>query len=188
VKDLNEDIRNAFKDAASTRLKAFHEISADESRNGIIIFSERRLPTLWFFIAVIKSSLPGEFTLEIAWNQDASYPVRLRPTILPSNGGLLHPQVLANPSFRQRISRFWGKRKDHWWGVSPRNSASVLLSQMEAMARSLEIDPSTSFDQTIEQNAPPSSSVKLLVRDAMDRIIEFVLPYFDAVSAARSSR
>jgi len=105
------------------------------------------------------------FTLELSWSQRAQDPATVRL------GG---PQDSFQPEgCRFRLGAFWQSGGDFWWAVA--DGLPDLLTT-----------PTSDFLRVLENPSPvdldaPMPRISQAVQDAVDRVQEFALPYFDRV-------
>ena len=102
-----------------------------------------------------------EFIVEIAWSEQRRF---------PSSYLALEPEPKNGEIFRH-LPRLWNKSNYSWWVVEPRDS----LEEIKRRFREFDFE------------RPPAElylpRIPALVEDAVSKIIEYAVPYFEKVAA-----
>jgi hypothetical protein len=129
-------------------------------------------PSLWFFIMLHIFEQRDQFTVEVACNNEPKPPESMI-TFAPD---LPEPRC---PEFF-RIDCLWQANWDAIWTL-----AKDLLMDSDAM---ITMPPEEFVEKSFLDNREPVQTalerVEPSVSDAMDRIIQYVIPYFKEVAAA----
>jgi len=185
-------VRREFDACLREKLPQFHSVKPGQveflGKKEIEISLGDRL-YLWNFskdlyfylLLVIAASKMGDrFTVEGAWTQNARFPSKL---FCMSPHGVLRsdipPDSPQNGDMRFRLGGLFPDPCDHWWWVAPRPSFDefnewILEGDFEGkkLYGPIEMDVEKAM-----------KNIKPCVRDAINKIIEYVIPYFEDVIA-----
>ena len=117
-------------------------------------------PKRWITVQSItfqRHKYDDAFTIEISWSctNDSPFEATLRDPSAP----------FELSGVRFRLGRFWEPQKDVWWYVAEPNFGRSLLS-------------------VFRPASDPKAAIDAAVTDAIQRIQEHALPYFDRVAEA----
>ena len=102
-----------------------------------------------------------EFVIEVAWSEHNRFP----PEHLFSNN---EPK---NGEACRQLPKFWCKGSSRWWVVEPRDSFEEIMRRH----REFDFEP-----RPVEAYLP---GIPALVEDAVNKIMEYAVPYFEKVAA-----
>ena len=159
---LGKAVRARFAARLRGVLPQFREIKTAEIPPGSRLYCWERAPDLSFYLLLLVFPQWDEFTIEVAWSRKGQFPDRTMfcdPDEEPQDGTL---------GFR--LGRLWEVNKGVWWQLteypSPAQLERSLLTGQDVMPPVEEIMP----------NVIP------MVDDAINRIVEYAVPYFTKVA------
>lgn len=128
---------------------------------------------LRFFLVLQVHRSEDRFTIEVAWSGNGAWPEGHVP--LPDAPLLDHP----SGEVRFRIGLLWKPQPDHWWELVP--------GRVVAESPPAPRDPEAIW-RAITNPLPVEvalGAVPAAVDDAIARVRDFVVPYFEQVAATR---
>lgn len=166
-----------FRRQLHEHLPGFEEDASALVPQGWRAFVCRLSPSLTFHLVLAFSRRDDSFTVEAAWTRRGRYPADvpfLCPRAYPEVG--LEVSEPLNGDFRFRISALWQPR-GYWWHLVPPPSDAQLQAEREAFARTGEL-PEQAPIELAQLSIGPCTT------DAIRRIAEHVVPYFNEVAAS----
>lgn len=157
-REVGKAVRRHFNDVIGRCLSCFVEMRDVEIPDGDRVYAWQLVPDLAFYLALIIDHRWDAFTIEVAWSRDAKW---------PAYALLGMPTDHADMMARLRIASLWGSKRDFWWHLSREFS----LDEIEEATRTL-----SDLNEPLELVLP---RVEPMVDDAVSRIIDFALPYFE---------
>lgn len=173
-KELGRPTRELFFARLAEAAPDFHRDSSRDIKGFTWSFL-RRAGTLREWLWFQRHKYDDAFTVELSWSCLTDEPTRPR-TGRPDDG-------FTEEGCRFRLGAFWKQGGDHWWYL------------MDPPPSILEMSPEKYVELLLER--PPADLAQALPRvhmavdDAIGRIREYALPYFDRVfqwAAAREAR
>lgn len=163
---IQKELITCFKQEFEPR---FPQFKRSESATQSLIWEWKYGPNLTFFILLQPFSRYDQFTVEVAWSEDSEFP-------WPSLG----KAKIEGAQGRVRLSRLWSAAVEApIWDVAPEEIAAV-QADLERLGRG---EP---------QLYPPDPPVELilprvrpLVRDAVEKLIQYGVPLFRRVAEHR---
>ena len=168
---LAKAVRRAFDERFAREVPEFKLSKETRLAPECRLYESHRTERLVFFLVLNIHRTEDAFTFEVAWTKNGKWPEGHVP--------LPHALEVDSPSgeMRLRIGLLWSAQMDYWWELAPRPSTMGLL-------------PPEGLWEKIS-NPPPIeealAKVEPQVSDAMGRIREWALPYFERVAAAQRS-
>lgn len=167
---LGKAVRGRLRKQLSQRFPGLREIPGAEVPPGWLVFGLEVAPDLAFYVVLVPYRQHDRFTLEGAWTRNGRF---------PSSIGILEPRDSVVPylirdeprngDFRFRVPRLW-QAQEFAWDLAPRPS---MVDELLKFGRLPEEPP-------IEEGL---SKVDAMVQDALEKIDEYLVPYFDQVAA-----
>ncbi len=155
---LANAIRSRFALQMSQELPQFKRTSQYETPLGWVVYACSVGSDLTLFVILAISPKEDRFTLEVAWSSDEN---------LPQCSTTIPEDTRQVPGLCLRLSRLWQQYGfDHWWGLGREIT-------LEDMVNSV---PEDSIETKLAQ-------VQSQVDDAIQKLLEFGIPYFGRVAA-----
>jgi hypothetical protein len=172
---LAKVVRSRFKRQLGLRLPGFVEDPAAIAPPGWPVYALDFAPNLTFYIVLAVHSMRDSFTAEGAWSHNGRF---------PSDAGLLWPRSFPEVGVRQdtprdggfrfRLTNLWQPRDD-WWDLIARKSSVEREKEDEMSLEAGVIPAAPSLEEALSRIST--------VIDAIGRIEQYLLPYFDEVAA-----
>lgn len=136
------------------------------------VFRRMVLPPLACFVVLVPSETGHPaFTVEIGWSASGLLAdARQRVIDLAAE-----PAAFTEDNFICRLSRLWDARIDHWWRfgpdlLDPKGQLENLLAEMRPLSGSAA-----------------KATLDPCLRDALDRTIQYGVPYLEAFARSRGA-
>jgi hypothetical protein len=129
---------------------------------------------LCFHLLLQPHSSEDSFTLEIGFSRNATWPVYVSPPVSAK-------EAASASETRFRIGLLWSDNPDYWWDLAPRPSAVPLedaLADYGAFLQSFRRPPVSEI----------LSNVEPAVSDALLKIREHAVPYFEEIAKSVKGR
>ncbi|HEX2972377.1 MAG TPA: hypothetical protein VHP11_08585 [Tepidisphaeraceae bacterium] len=182
-RELGKAVRDRFRKQMGLRFSGFKEDRGAEVPTGWQVFGLEIASDLAVYI--ILAIFPGEdrFTIEGAWTRNGRFPADVRllwPKEYPEAD--VRRDDAYNGDFRFRLATLWQPR-DRSWDLVPPPSLQEFIRQQNEMIRHGKLPEEPPIEEAL-------GKVDVLVDDAMAKIDEYLLPYFDqiAVESAHTER
>jgi hypothetical protein len=172
-KEIGEAFRRQFDARMKQKLPQFREVKPAE-RKGLVPGSRayccQAAPELSFFLILVPSIMESDrFTLDGAWSTGGRVPSQLSFLTDQPDG-----------SHRFRLPALWNvPHGDYWWELSDGRHTDPMTAD--------EFDEWLHNHQRIlkERIEEGLRKARGCVDQAIDRIVEYALPYFDGIAKAR---
>lgn len=162
---LAQAVRNQFALQMLRRLPGFKPVT----ENGADVYALKLAPDFVFFVYLSISEGKDSFVLEIAANENERFPWTEMPGMVRDVAGSGIKKV-----WRFRISTLCGELTSHPWVLgATRNHQNIV----EDVRNKMYLAP-----QTLEAQL---QEVEGKVRDAVDKVCEFGIPYFQTAAEKR---
>jgi hypothetical protein len=170
---LGKAVRKRFRQQLCQRFPGLKEIRGAEVPPGWLVFGVEVAPDLTFYVVLVPYRQQDRFTLEGAWTRNCRFPISVgllepKDSLVPC----LYRDEPRNGDFRFRVARLW-QGQEFEWDLAPQPS---LADELLKFGRLPEQPP-------IEEAL---SRVDATVYDALERIDQYLVPYFDQVAAGFS--
>jgi hypothetical protein len=164
-KELGKPTRASFARRLRSLAPDF-DPAPDYAHDGVVWPFIRRREALVQCVWYQQHKYEDSFTVELSWSRRF-----LDPAEVPfgSPGDPFRPE-----GCRFRLGAFWAPIGDHWWPVAD-GPPDILTMPPEEYLRALENPPPVDLDAQMP-------AISRAVDDAVGRIEEFALPYFDRVT------
>ena len=159
-KELGKPTRELFFSRLAEIAPDFKRTSQHDMKGFTWTFT-RRIGDLRQSITFQRHKYDDAFTIEISWSctNDSPFEATLKDPSAP----------FEQSGVRFRLGRFWESQKDVWWYVAEPNFGRSLLS-------------------VFRPASDPKAAIDAAVADAIHRIQEHALPYFDRVAEVMTGR
>jgi hypothetical protein len=180
---LGKAVRDRFRKQMSLRFPGFKETRGAEVPAGWQVFGLEVAPDMAFYVVLAIFPKEDRFAFEGAWTRNGRFPAYV---------GLLNPKGFPDAAvrrdeahsgdFRFRLANLWQPR-DHSWDLVPPPSLQEFMRQQNEMIRHGKLPEEPPIEEAL-------GKVDALVDDALAKIDEYLLPYFDqvAVESAHNER
>jgi hypothetical protein len=176
---LGKAVRDNFRKQLGERFPAFKEIRGAEVPPGWSLFGFEDAPDLAFFIVLAIFTKEDRFTIEGAWTRNGRFPAfvgLLFPRDLPDTN--IRRDQDRNGDFRFRLGYLW-QPEDYTWDLVPRISWEQSIREQNEFLETGTIPPEPSLTEAMGKVDP-------MVKDAIDKIEQHLLAYFDQIAVESS--
>ena len=135
---------------------------------------------VYLVLCIATPKMGDAFTVECAWTRNGRFPSLLGLTIMHPCDFPKFGIVCDEPKdgdFLFRIGELWEPHVDHWWWVAPRPSFEEINKwsrEGNFEGEKLFGPPEMPIDEAMKNVVP-------CVEDAINRIIEYAVPYFEKI-------
>ena len=166
-RELGKELRKVFSAYLQQQYPDFQLCKKYKDTDGSVLFEYKAgtLPRLFLLLFIPNKPLCDKFTIECIVVSDDSSPLSAAHTF--------DPKIEAATAYNFRIPRLWEGRMDHWWELSPDMDYSKITDAMELL---------NTKDEPIELGL---ARIEPQVQDAIVKIGEYVVPYFEKMRASK---
>ena len=157
-------LRKQFAERLKQELPGFRTTKNEHVSSGERLFEWKAAPGLSFFLLLQPAPDYDEFTIEVSWSTDGTYP------ILVSNDSPYERSRKGKMRFR--LCNFWTE-EDEWFFVCPRPSEEHLKAYFFGGGS----------DYYPESSEEAVQRVPGLLEQVFRRILEHAVPYFRKIAA-----
>lgn len=134
---------------------------------------------LYFYILLVISTqtMGDAFTIECAYSSKGRFPSTLplmHPFDIPKSG--IIKSIPLNGEFRFRLGDLFNPENDFWWWVCPNPSFEEISEWVKQ-----PVTEETLFMPQKISDQEAMESIEPLVRDAVDKIKNYAIPYFEKI-------
>lgn len=179
---LGKAVRSRFEEQMKKHVSTFLFDPDALVPPGWRVFRWSPRPDWHAFIILGFHQMHDCFTVECAWSRTGEFPTSgriQRPRAWPERN--IEADDVSGCQFGFRLGYLWQPR-DHWWWLVP--EADVKARSNKHM-RSVIAQDWRTVEETLED--PPieeaMANVRPMVDDAIQKIIDYAIPYFEAIMA-----
>lgn len=176
---LGKAVRRRFQQQLNNYLPMFLPDPTAIVPQGFKVFRWATRPGLSCYVSLHISEKEDRFTIECAWSLTDTFPIlgQQCPRAWPERG--ISPDEPVDGQFSFRMGQLW-QPGDCWWWLVPeqewiarleRFTAAVIAQDYSAVVRAME-------DPPLEQ---AMANVQPMVDDAVSRIVNEAMPYFETI-------
>jgi hypothetical protein len=172
IKRSRKLLSRVFARRMAERFPQFEPEKATEASGGIMQYRWDPASGLSFFLVMQPYEKTDDFTLEAGWSVKGRYPwnnMAGRPVEDPVRG--IPPDSPKDGEFRFRIGELWPPHDEKWWRTSRRWGLGDPFD-MSTMIATFTSQTGTEFDFTEQE-------MEGVVREALDSVERYVVPYFE---------
>jgi hypothetical protein len=168
---LRKLLLKEFDHVVTLRLPEFSQISDAGIRGlGGRLYRKQKDCDVSVFVLLVPSLNRNEFTIEVAWSRNSSFPQhRICGNSVPRPELGVDADVPKNDEFRFRIGAFDGRQGDKWW----RTSSQLAQAELPPLERL------RSVHEVADEQKLPADQIKSSVEEAIQELIARALPFVD---------
>jgi hypothetical protein len=173
-KNVAKKLRKHFQEQLAKRLPQYRPASDPRVLRGSRLFEWKMKDGLCVYLQLcISPKLPSQdlFTIDVAWSTKCRFPQPRGPMFpFPVERSHIKADPPVDGEYYTRIGLLAPPYQDHWWAVTNREEEHKLLSDDDY------------FEKWVLGSPSIIDYVEDRVKDAIDRIIRDVVPYFESVA------
>jgi hypothetical protein len=183
--ELGKELRRQFHALMRRKLPQFHRVKpkeidapwggkTTEIPHGDRLYLWEHSTALYFYLELSIDPKCDSFTIGCAWTRNKRFPAlvgSMFPRGVPKSD--IPPQGAENGDMRFRLGTLFPNAQDYWWEV-----AKCLVEEVDEWIVSGEWRETDKPEILIEDAL---RNVEPCVEDAVNKIIKYVIPYFEEV-------